>query len=105
MWVGGKTALSLRRAVRYGDGWVPVGLRRDELRTMLEAVELPPGFEVVLSTGRALDPAGEPDRAEDALRALRDTGATVVGATLRSSSADHYCEQLEALAAVAGKVE
>ena len=27
MWVGGRTARSLRRAVELGDGWVPFGLR------------------------------------------------------------------------------
>lgn len=105
LWVGGRTALSLQRAVRYGDGWVPFGLSGAELRRMLGSVELPPAFDVVLGTGRALDPTGDPGRAEDVLRGLRDAGATIAGATLRSASVDHYCEQLEALAAVAGKIE
>src|SRR5436190_458513 len=35
MWVGGRTARSLRRAVALGDGWAPFGLRTAELGKML----------------------------------------------------------------------
>ncbi len=36
LWVGGRTARSLRRAVELGDGWAPFGLRTAELAPMLE---------------------------------------------------------------------
>ena len=36
LWVGGRTARSLRRAVELGDGWAPFGLRTAELATMLD---------------------------------------------------------------------
>lgn len=101
MWIGGRTVRSLRRATTYGDGWVPFGLGTAELREMLAKVELPPGFDVVLPTRRALDPSGDPAGTEKALTRLREVGATLVGATLRSSSAAHYCKQLEALAGIA----
>jgi probable F420-dependent oxidoreductase len=104
LWVGGSTPLSLRRALAFGDGWVPAGVSRDELARMLAGADLPKGFEVVLGTGRPLDPSGDPGRAEDALAALQMAGATVAGVTLRSASVVHYCEQLEALTSVAGKV-
>ncbi|MGH3362258.1 MAG: TIGR03619 family F420-dependent LLM class oxidoreductase [Nocardioides sp.] len=104
LWVGGRTRRSLLRAVRYGDGWVPFGLGPDQLRDLLDTVELPDDFEVVLGPGRPLDPSGDPDRAERALTRLVAAGATVVGASLAARSAEHYCEQLATLDELARKV-
>ncbi|MFI6862219.1 LLM class F420-dependent oxidoreductase [Streptomyces sp. NPDC050421] len=102
LWIGGRTPRSLRRAVAYGDGWVPFGLPLDRLREMLGAAALPDGFEVVLSAGRPLDPSGDPDGTSAALRKVSEAGATLVSASLTAGSASHYVEQLEALAALAG---
>lgn len=104
IWIGGRTLRSLRRAVTHGDGWVPFGLTRDQLAEMLGKVEQPEGFEVVLPTGRPLDPTGDPGGAERALTKLREAGATLVGARLTANSVEHYREQLAGLATVAGKV-
>ncbi len=97
MWIGGRTARSLRRAVTYGDGWVPFGLPFDRLSEMVGEADLPAGFEVVLATGRALDPIGAPDIAARALERVRDAGATVAGVTIPAASAENYVEQLQAL--------
>lgn len=105
MWIGGRTLRSLRRALRYGDGWVPFALTTEQVIEMLGSVELPEGFEVILSTGRAVDPVGDPAATEQTLRQLRINGATVAGVTVRAESADHYCEQLEALAGQAASWE
>lgn len=105
LWVGGNSLTSLRRAVAYGDGWVPFGLGAERLAELLGRVEVPEGFEVVLGAGRALDPIGDPVATEDTLRGLRGAGATVAGAQLRSESVVHYCEQLDALMAVATKID
>ncbi|MGW6205080.1 TIGR03619 family F420-dependent LLM class oxidoreductase [Streptomyces sp. NPDC055089] len=102
LWIGGRTARSLRRAVAYGDGWVPFGLPLERLGEMVGAASLPDGFEVVLSAGRPLDPSGDPDGASEALRKVSAAGATLVSASLTAGSARHYAEQLEALAAIAG---
>lgn len=99
IWVGGRTRRSLRRALELGDGWMPFGLRGEELAEMLSTVDVPVGFEIVLPVG-PLDPSAQPDRAAHRLRALRDLGATAVTCTLRATSAEHYCDQLEALRAV-----
>lgn len=101
IWVGGRTLRSLRRAVRFGDGWIPFGLSPTELAAMLARVELPDSFEVVLWTDRAVDPTG--DRADTARRltTLRDVGATAITATVAADSADHYCDQLAALRDIA----
>lgn len=102
LWIGGRTPRSLRRAVAYGDGWVPFGLPLDRLREMVGAASLPDGFEVVLSAGRPLNPSGDPDGASEALRKVSAAGATLVSVSLTAGSASHYVEQLEALAVIAG---
>ncbi|MFF1925029.1 TIGR03619 family F420-dependent LLM class oxidoreductase [Streptomyces sp. NPDC058221] len=102
LWIGGRTPRSLRRALAYGDGWVPFGLPLATLRDMVGGASLPAGFEVVLSAGRPLDPSGDEEGAAEALRTVSEAGATLVSVSLRAESAAHYAEQLEALAAVAG---
>ena len=103
--IGGRTARSLRRAVELGDGWVPFGLPLEQLAAMLAARELPEGFEVYFSPGRMLDPIGDAEGTARRLRAVRDAGATVVTTTIDATSAEHYCEQLEALAALAAQLD
>lgn len=100
LWIGGSTMRSLRRGLEHGDGWVPFGLRADELHSMLGKVEVPAGFEVVLSTGAPLDPLGDRDRTARALERRRDAGATIASAAIAASGAGHYCEQLGALHAL-----
>lgn len=97
LWIGGRSLRSLRRAISAGDGWVPFGLGAQELAGLLERVELPPGFDVVLSAGRPLDPIGDPDAARRAVDRARALGASVVGASIDARSVDHYCDQLAAL--------
>lgn len=104
IWVGGRTARSLRRAVALGDGWMPFGLRAEELRALLARVELPDGFEVVLGPGRPLDPLGDPDRVRRRLTALHDVGATVASCAVSAGSAAHCCDQLGALRDLADEI-
>ncbi|WP_110208817.1 LLM class F420-dependent oxidoreductase [Nocardioides daejeonensis] len=104
LWLGGHTPVSLRRALKYGDGWVPFGLAHDKLREMLDGVEVPDGFELVLGAGRPLDPGADPEQARAALARTRDAGATIANVHLQAASAAHYVEQLEALAAIAKEI-
>lgn len=99
-WIGGFTPRSLRRARELGTGWVPFGLPHDKLGEMLAAAPLPAGFEVVLGAGRPVDPISEPERTRRAVQRARDAGATVVNVQVAATSAGHYVEQLEALAAL-----
>lgn len=100
-WIGGHTPRSLRRAREHGDGWVPFGLPHDLLREMLDKAPLPDGFEVVLGAGRPVDPIGDPDRTRRALDRTVAAGATVVNVHVTATSADHYVDQLAALADLA----
>jgi len=104
IWVGGYTQRSLRRAVTLADGWMPFGLTIEQLTGMLARFELPDGFEVVLSSGRALDPIGDPGEAEHRLNRVREAGATVVNCVLSAQSAGHFCDQLHALRGIAGGI-
>lgn len=97
IWVGGRTLRSLRRAVRLGDGWIPFGRSAEEIAAMLTGIDTPPGFEVVLSTGHAVDPIGDPGRTSLRLNALREAGATAVTCSVTAAGPDHYCDQLAAL--------
>jgi alkanesulfonate monooxygenase SsuD/methylene tetrahydromethanopterin reductase-like flavin-dependent oxidoreductase (luciferase family) len=101
LWIGGQGERSLRRALELGDGWVPFG-PLDALAALVAAADVPDGFEVVLSAGRALDPGGQPGATEKALQRAREAGATVVNVSLSAESAEHYVEQLQALADLAG---
>lgn len=104
IWVGGRTLRSLRRAVRLADGWMPFGLSVSELGDMLSRLERPAGFDVVLSTGRALDPIGDTEGTEQRLAALRNIGATAITCTVAADSAAHYCEQITALRDIGGNL-
>lgn len=97
IWVGGRTARSLRRAVELGDGWMPFGLGAEEIASLLHAVDRPASFEVVLATGRPLDPTADRDRASRALDRLEAAGATVVTCALAATSAGHFRDQLATL--------
>ena len=101
IWVGGRTQRSLRRAVTLADGWMPFGLTVAQMTEMLARIELPPGFEVALGTGRAVDPIGDPGGTEHRLIRLRDAGATVVTCAVSAESVRHFCEQLAALSRIA----
>jgi len=98
IWIGGRTARSLRRAVALADGWAPFGLGVAELAPMIAAVERPEGFETVLSPERPLDPGGDPGAAAQAVGELRAAGATKIALRLVQHSVAHCVEQLEAMA-------
>jgi probable F420-dependent oxidoreductase len=104
IWVGGRTARSLRRAVELADGWAPFGLARADLAEMIArardteawATRTAP-FELVLQTEHPFDPGAEPQRVRDSVHRLADAGATIVNVRVVHHSLDHYIEQLVAM--------
>ncbi len=104
MWVGGRTARSLQRAIELGDGWCPFGLSLDELDHMITAARSteawharPDELDLVLQAPRAFDPLGDLEATIEGVVALRGAGATVVSLRLVHHSRAHYIEQLEAM--------
>ncbi len=98
IWIGGRTMRSLRRAIEHGDGWMPFALSLPEVRSMLDRVEVPEGFDVVLGSGAMLDPSAQPDAVDEAFAAVAAAGATICMPGLVSGSLAHYLEQLAAVA-------
>ncbi|WKG05951.1 TIGR03619 family F420-dependent LLM class oxidoreductase [Mycolicibacterium sp. HK-90] len=95
IWVGGRSAGSLRRAVEFADGWMPFGLSLESVRDLLDGVDLPTEFDVLLSA--TVNPEADPVGTRKRLVTLRDAGATAVTCAVRADSVDHYCEQLARL--------
>jgi probable F420-dependent oxidoreductase len=107
LWIGGRTARSLRRAVELGDGWVPFGLRVDEMGTMISTARDTAAWaarqsplEVVLGNARPVDPTDDPDGARQVVDRLVGAGATGLQLRFVHHSLPHYLEQLEAMAQV-----
>jgi probable F420-dependent oxidoreductase len=110
MWIGGRTARSLRRAVELGDGWVPFAVRAADVSSLLDRARQTPAWaartaplEVVLQNGRPLDPIGDPPGTRTVIGRLTDAGATGLQLGFVHHSLDHYLEQLEALAQLVRK--
>jgi probable F420-dependent oxidoreductase len=100
IWVGGRTARSLRRAVELADGWAPFGLTLEQIEAMLERVGDAAPIDVVLQPDPPLDPVGDPSGTRRAIAATRDAGATMLTVRFVHHSCEHYCEQLDAMRAL-----
>jgi probable F420-dependent oxidoreductase len=109
IWIGGRTARSLRRAVELADGWVPFRLSRPELSELIARArdtdawaaraartDAPP-FELVLQNEHPFDPGADPERVRDATGRLRDAGTTILNVRMVHHSLEHYLEQLAAM--------
>jgi probable F420-dependent oxidoreductase len=104
LWVGGRTARSLRRAVELGDGWAPFGLSSAEIATTLTRAHETEAWssrtaplEIVLQNERPLDPGAEPERVAEQVGRLAAAGATALNVRFVHHSPAHYREQLGAL--------
>jgi probable F420-dependent oxidoreductase len=108
IWLGGRTARSLRRALELADGWDPFGLDLPTVRALLGRVRETAAwaarrqpFDLVLPVDELFDATdgGERGRLLERLEQYRALGATVVNLRFRHTSLGHYLEQLEAVAA------
>lgn len=108
IWLGGRTALSLRRALAAADGWTPFSLGSDEVADMLaQARGLPEWKERTAPFDVALGPAQQADvtqpdgveRLVDGVASAAKAGASVINLGTRSTSLAHYLDQLETIAA------
>jgi probable F420-dependent oxidoreductase len=105
IWIGGRTARSLRRAVELADGWVPFGLSRTQLADLLARARDTPAWEdrttpleIVLEPRPPVDPSGDPETTSERIDAIVAAGATALNLRFVHHSPGHYVEQLEAAA-------
>lgn len=107
IWVGGRTARSLRRAAELGDGWVPFALDYEDLVRLLAwardagIVTADRPRDLVLYAQPRIDPIGAPEETARRLAAYAELGATVCNLRIVHHSRAHALEQLEALASMA----
>jgi len=111
IWIGGRTARSLRRAVELADGWAPFALRTTDLATMLERARATDAWarrerplDLILQNERPLDPLGEPERVSERLDRFRKIGTTMLNVRVVHHSLEHYLEQLAAMQAAVAEV-
>jgi probable F420-dependent oxidoreductase len=104
IWIGGRTARSLRRAVELGDGWSPFGLAPSEIGSLVSAARSTAAWDardvpldLVLQSRRAFDPGGRPDATRIEVEALVDAGATALALRFVHHSPEHYIEQMAAM--------
>jgi probable F420-dependent oxidoreductase len=112
MWVGGRTARSLRRAVELADGWAPFGLGSGDLASMLARARASDAWaardqplEVVLQSERPLDPLAEPAGVSERVERFRKIGATALNVRVVHQSIDHYLDQLAAMPGLADGID
>ena len=103
IWIGGRTGISLRRAVALGDGWAPFGLSLEKLNEMLQSAResedwnaRTSALEVALQS-TPLDPIENPEKTREEVAALVDAGMTTLEARFVHHSLEHCIEQLTAL--------
>ena len=102
--IGGAPPHALRRAARYGDGWLPMGLPPEKLakhmaayRDLCAAQGRKPGAATVLGALPLRDEAA----ARDALAAYAAAGANRFVLGGRYADADEFAKRLDALAPLA----
>lgn len=115
IWVGGNTKPAMRRAAKYGDGWVPWQITPNELPSALEYLKNQPAFadnprqlDVVMpaffiqreeGTQRELGETRMPESAQEwveAVGANLKAGATATNVALgHTRTVEHFLEKLE----------
>jgi probable F420-dependent oxidoreductase len=104
LWIGGRTARSLRRAVELGDGWAPFGLSAKDMGAMIAKARQTPAWsaraeplDLVLGNNHPADPMADPAGARAIVGRVVEAGATTLQLRLIHHSAAHFVEQLEAM--------
>ena len=110
IWLGGRSARSLRRALTFGDGWDPFYLTVDQLGSLLSRARTWPAWHERHARGVAFDLIFSPDEIYDVTKAdgregmrslvrrYQEIGTTILTLRFRSSSCAHFVEQLEIFA-------
>jgi len=99
--IGGAAPHAITRAVKYGDGWMPMGLKPDALKPLVEDLKAKmnaagkPDPEVVVMSGL---PLSDKNRSQDILKAYAQAGATTL---VHAQKYQHASELHEAIGLLA----
>jgi len=110
IWMGGRTARSLRRAIELdADAWAPFALELEAVRELLTRARAGEAWsrrgralDVGLSPEPPLDPSGDPAGVRGQIERHAACGATILNLRFKSRSLEHHLEQLEAFVQIAG---
>lgn len=113
IWIGGSSKAAIRRAARFGDGWLPqgppkMGMRAaiEFIRTERQAAGLPEQFDMGVNCEpiHIGEPSfdvpkwtltGQPDQVADGLRKYRKLDVNQLQVRFVGRSANEVCDQLE----------
>ena len=103
IWLGGRTARSLRRTLLFADGWDPFGFTHAQLAALLaraktwrEWLARDRPLDLVLTPDELID-VGTPDRVQaavDLVARYQQIGATVLNLQFRHRSVSEFLDQL-----------
>jgi len=116
IWIGGSSKPALRRVAERGDGWIPQGTPRPQMRELVDYIrthrdKVRPGAPVDFGwlpewiyvgepffepTARHI--TGSPDKIAESLRYAKTLGCNALHLSFRSRSAQEYCDQIAAFA-------
>ncbi|MBI3742786.1 MAG: LLM class F420-dependent oxidoreductase [Chloroflexi bacterium] len=107
IWLGGRTLLSLKRALRQADGWDPFGLNLEQVTAMVQQARKSPEwskraqpFDIALAHEAFYDITDRDQLAKftDDIGKYQAVGATAINVGFKSRTVDHYLEQLDLFA-------
>lgn len=103
MYIGGSAPHAMRRALRFGHGWLPMARNPESLEkdlTTFSELAREAGTQPGPVTAMAALPLAEPDRAQHLLQAYAALGLERLVCALRYRTLDEYQSQLDVLASL-----
>ena len=116
IWIGGSSKPALRRVAERGDGWIPQGTPRAQMKEQVDYIRMHrdkvrPGASIdfgwlpeFIYVGEpffeptARHNTGSPDKIAESLRYTKTLGCNTLHLSFRSRSAAEYCDQVAAFA-------